>query len=138
MKIGTIILWDNYSIPTGWAVCDGSNGTPDCRNKFIYGCDTNTALGTTGGVISHQHDLNATSTGSQASHSHSTYTGTSSSAYRGNRAHTGNLQGADENHTHPITANFSAEGQHTHDVISPTSSDNLPPHIKLVYIMKIS
>lgn len=26
-------------IPTGWALCNGQNGTPDLRNKFIYGTE---------------------------------------------------------------------------------------------------
>lgn len=38
--IGGIIMWSNYGsrgIPTGWVLCDGRNGTPDLRNKFILG-----------------------------------------------------------------------------------------------------
>jgi microcystin-dependent protein len=32
---GTIVMWSGNSIPTGWAECDGSNGTPDLRGRFI-------------------------------------------------------------------------------------------------------
>ena len=37
--VGGIILWSGLisAIPTGWALCDGTNGTPDLRNKFIIG-----------------------------------------------------------------------------------------------------
>eukprot|EP00972_Heterocapsa_arctica_P080448 11855058-Heterocapsa_arctica.AAC.1 len=28
------------SIPQYWALCDGSNGTPDLRDRFIFGCGT--------------------------------------------------------------------------------------------------
>jgi len=34
---GGIIMWSgtNASIPTGWALCNGSNGTPDLTDKFV-------------------------------------------------------------------------------------------------------
>ena len=36
---GSIILWYGSiaSIPEGWTLCDGTNGTPDLRDKFIVG-----------------------------------------------------------------------------------------------------
>lgn len=36
---GTIIAWHqgNESIPQGWVLCDGKNGTPDLRGKFLRG-----------------------------------------------------------------------------------------------------
>ena len=36
---GGIIMWSGSiaSIPIGWALCDGTNGTPDLRDKFIVG-----------------------------------------------------------------------------------------------------
>lgn len=37
--IGIIVLWYGaiVDIPAGWQLCDGTNGTPDLRNKFIAG-----------------------------------------------------------------------------------------------------
>lgn len=37
--IGTIVMWSGSinQLPSGWALCDGQNGTPDLRNKFIVG-----------------------------------------------------------------------------------------------------
>jgi microcystin-dependent protein len=32
---GTIVMWSGNAIPSGWAQCDGSNGTPDLRGRFI-------------------------------------------------------------------------------------------------------
>lgn len=34
---GGIIMWSgtNASIPAGWALCNGSNGTPDLTDKFV-------------------------------------------------------------------------------------------------------
>jgi microcystin-dependent protein len=35
---GTIIAWYGQNlIPDGWVICDGNNGTPDLRNKFLRG-----------------------------------------------------------------------------------------------------
>lgn len=36
---GAIIIWygDSGSVPTGWVICDGSNGTPDLRDKTVVG-----------------------------------------------------------------------------------------------------
>ena len=34
---GMIIIWDSASAPAGWGLCDGTNGTPDLRGRFIVG-----------------------------------------------------------------------------------------------------
>ena len=41
---GVIVMWSGSvaSIPSGWTLCDGSNGTPDLRNRFIAGAGTDT------------------------------------------------------------------------------------------------
>jgi microcystin-dependent protein len=48
---GVIVLWSgsSRSIPSGWALCDGSNGTPDLRDKFIVGAGKNYSSGEEGG-----------------------------------------------------------------------------------------
>lgn len=37
--VGGIILWSGAaeSVPRGWAICDGTRGTPDLRDKFVVG-----------------------------------------------------------------------------------------------------
>lgn len=32
---GVIVAWNSEAAPTGWALCDGQNGTPDLRGRFI-------------------------------------------------------------------------------------------------------
>lgn len=85
---GVILMWSGTlaTIPTGWALCDGSNGTPNLLDRFVLGVgDTTTNPGEAGGshsrtltvaqLPSHSH---AGTTGNQSSdHTHS---GTTSSA----------------------------------------------------------
>ena len=48
---GSIIPWygDKANIPDGFALCDGTKGTPDLRNRFLVGAGNNYALGDMGG-----------------------------------------------------------------------------------------
>jgi len=54
---GIIFLWYGSiaSIPPGFVLCNGSNGTPDLRNKFVPGAGDTYAPGATGGNITHTH-----------------------------------------------------------------------------------
>jgi hypothetical protein len=45
---GIIALWEGVTPPEGWAICNGSNGTPDLRNKFVIISNSSTG-GSTGG-----------------------------------------------------------------------------------------
>ncbi len=49
---GTIIAYYEKAgpIPKGWAICDGTNGTPDLRSKFIMGVGNLGDIGKTGGA----------------------------------------------------------------------------------------
>lgn len=92
---GCILLWSGAanSIPGGWALCNGSNGTPDLRNRFVVGAGSTYAVGATGGA-----DTVALTTAQMPSHNH-TFTGKS--------------------HTHSATLNLSgltaaSSGEHTH------------------------
>lgn len=41
---GIIVMWGGklINIPTGWALCDGNNGTPDLTDRFIVGVSSPT------------------------------------------------------------------------------------------------
>ena len=34
---GIIVAWSNTSTPAGWTICDGTNGAPDLRGRFVLG-----------------------------------------------------------------------------------------------------
>lgn len=48
---GAIMMWSGASteIPSGWVLCNGSNNTPDLRNRFVIGAGSTYAVGATGG-----------------------------------------------------------------------------------------
>lgn len=54
---GVIVMWSGTlaSIPSGWALCDGSGGTPDLRSRFIKGAAAGLDPGATGGAATHSH-----------------------------------------------------------------------------------
>lgn len=91
-KYGMIILWHGaiVDIPSGWHLCDGTEGTPDLRDKFIVGAGNTYPPDTVGGYLSHTHsgftsskttvlpagaDIAAGSDFSKTSTTHNHYTG---------------------------------------------------------------
>lgn len=56
MPSGGIILWSGAvaAIPAGWYLCNGANGTPDLRDRFVVGAGSSYAVGDTGGEATHQ------------------------------------------------------------------------------------
>ena len=46
---GMIIMYNSATAPSGWYLCDGNNGTPDLRDRFIVGAGNSYSQGATGG-----------------------------------------------------------------------------------------
>ncbi len=57
VPIGSIVGWTLpiSAIPRAWSLCDGTNGTPDLRDRFIPGAGTIYNPDDTGGSASHTH-----------------------------------------------------------------------------------
>lgn len=124
---GLIAMWHGLiaNIPTGWALCDGTNGTPDLRSKFVKGATAATEAGGTGGSATHNH----TFTGSAlAGHTHTVGVGDHTHAININTeaASTGISTGVNSTVTivdAPTTpAVFVAADRHTHSITDPTHS----------------
>lgn len=103
---GVIWMWSGSiaSIPSGWALCDGTNGTPDLRNRFIMGAGSTYAPGDTGGAAS-------ATTSSNGTHSHtgSTDGHTLTTAQIPAHQHTG-VTNADGAHDHAVFSQSGASG----------------------------
>lgn len=65
-----IAMWESATPPDGWNICDGTNGTPDCRDYFLWCGDTGNQ-GTTSGNNSANYAATLATT-SGTSHSHLT------------------------------------------------------------------
>lgn len=142
---GVIVMWSGTiaTIPTGWFLCDGSNSTPDLRNRFIIAANADdggaaktavTGSATQSGgtkdaiVVSHTHTATVTDPG----HVHTSY-GTFSGSFT-----TGVLQPTSSSSVGNyvtasavtgITVANSTEG-------SSGTNQNLPPYYALAFIMK--
>lgn len=128
---GCILLWSGStgSVPSGWYICDGTNGTPDLRNSFIVGAGSTYAVGATGGtadaiVVSHTHSL------TDPGHLHtlaSSYTNLATQPSGTNTPIGGSLTTSTNSATTGISVNTAG--------VSGTNA-NLPPYYALAYIMK--
>lgn len=69
---GIIGLWlgSTTTIPAGWFLCNGDNGTPDLRDKFIKCANTTAEIGNTGGSNTHTHAAEAHSHTGSGTHTH--------------------------------------------------------------------
>jgi hypothetical protein len=142
--VGGIILWSGSvaSIPSGWALCNGSNGTPDLRNRFVVGAGSTYAVNATGGsadaiVVSHTHTATSTSTVTDPGHIHSINLKNEATAGGGQTIqHSGALSGTfnTNSSTTGITVSTSTTNASTG---SSGTNANLPPYYALCFIQKL-
>jgi len=136
---GAILLWNGSvaSIPAGWYLCNGSNGTPDLRSRFVVGAGSTYAVAATGGsanavLVSHSHTFSATTSGVD-DHTHSLFGSSTSTSGTGafeNRVPSGSrTSGAAGAHDHTVSGTTDSQG-------SSATNANLPPYYALCYIMK--
>lgn len=60
-KTGDIIPFAGTTAPDGWLICDGTNGTPDLRGKFVVGASASANIGTSIGSANHEHSYSTNS-----------------------------------------------------------------------------
>jgi hypothetical protein len=162
IPVGGIIMWSGVSVPTGWALCNGNNETPDLRNKFIVAADSLTKTGTTSQSGSSPYDpgdIGGSANAVVVSHSHTGTTGGQSQDHTHNwgrqDAQTDvndrpwpasnndckitevQTSGTSQDHTHDFTTSDAKNGS---GVVIGTSAENanLPPYYALAFIMRVS
>lgn len=136
---GMIMIWTGIVPPTGWAVCNGDNQTPDLRDRFVMGFGSTVPLGAIGGtpdsiVVEHSHSISGV-TSSAGAHQHNGVPwlrndvdrGTLSSSFSIDNVRPTEVAGA---HIHNVTGTAATEGV-------PGEQGNLPPYYALAYIMKL-
>jgi len=119
---GMILLWSGAAnaIPSGFVLCNGSNSTPDLRNRFVIGAGDTYAVDATGGSATISGNVN---------HSHSTPN--HSHAVNDHAHSTPNHSHAVSSHSHSISGSVSGNtnntGSHSHSItVSGGNSSNGP------------
>ena len=152
---GGIIMWSGSiaTIPSGWALCDGNNGTPDLRERFIVGAggDNGSVAGTNGYSVSNTggENFHVLSVAELATHNHTGITSTD-----GDHTHdwlhgtetddSGNGSSNDE-YTKAggtLSGQMSTNGAHSHTLNINNEGGNSghetrPPYYALAFIMKL-
>ena len=137
---GMISLWYGSigSVPSGWYLCDGSNGTPDLRDRFIIGAGSSYSVGATGGSANHTlttaemptHTHNATSVVTDPGHFHNFQVAGSGTGNPSNQ-NAGSSSASTGTKTTGITVTT------TNDTAGSSSSFSiLNPYYALAYVMK--
>lgn len=148
---GMISLWYGSigSVPSGWYLCDGTNGTPDLRDKFIVGAGSTYSVASTGGstdaiVVTHTHTATSTSTVTDPGHSHTlSISGGSSITGLGGSGASG-WTGTNSGVTYVTTSGTNSNTTGVTVATSTTNANsgtsgtnaNLPPYYALAYVMK--
>ena len=160
---GVITMWYGSiaSIPSGWYLCDGTNGTPDLRDRFIVGAGNSYAFAATGGsanatLVSHNHSASSSFTGSAlGTHTHAANDSGHTHTLPGSVANGGYgpaNPGANFSLFQTVTTNTgyaivsitgASAGTPAGSVSTSISTEgssatnaNLPPYYALAYIMK--
>ena len=127
VPVGGIIMWSGATnaIPSGWALCDGQNGTPNLQDKFIVGAGNTYAVDATGGskdatLPSHYHNFPGDDQ----------LTGANGIAGWSNTH--------DGNYAYDATSNTVGGGKMWRTTTEGASAvnKNLPPYYALAYIIK--
>lgn len=132
VPIGGIIMWGGLivDIPSGWQLCDGTNGTPNLRDRFVVGAGSTYATGASGGskdaiVPIHTHAI------SDPGHTHlvENYAGVSGGTPQIN---------ASTSATAGERTGVSTTGISVASTGEDTTNKNLPPYYALAFIQRIS
>ncbi len=121
-----IIMWSGSiaNIPTGWYLCDGSNGTPDLRGKFVLGAGGTYSVGASGGEETHVLTITE-----MPAHDHSSSFASAGHKHGPVPGSTGWTGGGTPMTGPDSTASVASQG-------GGSAHNNMPPYMALAFIMK--
>lgn len=144
---GIIAMWSGAenAVPAGWGLCNGTNGTPDLRGRFVVGAAAATPLNSSGGSTvstaagGHNHTATASLAGGHdhggaagnttltlaqiPSHKHTSYWGEAGVSYPNGTAATNQIGakgGWDTDNTWPFTSSEGGGQAHNHTISAVT------------------
>lgn len=137
---GGILLWSGSigSIPAGYVLCNGTNNTPDLRDRFVVGAGSTYAVNATGGsadavLVSHTHT--ATSVVTDPGHNHVSQSNGAPNGGGAGAAYTNGMSNFPGQTINTNTTGITVATTNTTVGTSGTNA-NLPPYYALCYIMK--
>jgi hypothetical protein len=133
------------SIPTGWTLCDGNNGTPNLIDKFVRGIVTNTTEPKTEPDDAGTNDLTL-SASNLPSHTHTTSTVYPGYGYHYHGIVIGTSSGAGNYLMRDLMSNYlgtmdpAYDGTHSHSIENNTPAgatfNKRPGYFEFAFIMK--
>ena len=137
VPVGAVMIWKGTqaSIPDGFQLADGTNGTPDLRDRFLMGIgasETDDNLLETGGETQHVHSMGALSNAS--GHTHNVYLNNGGGMVSAQSGF--GLAVAMTSHNHNWSAVTNSNGGHTH-LGTYSAADCLPYFTKYYWIARI-
>ena len=154
-------MYTGSTAPSGWAICNGQNGTPDLRNRFIVGAGNSYNVGVTGGFDSvslsesqipshthsfsgsgsHSHGINDPSHTHNLLYDHGSFGGSSGAVTprSGNTPVTPGISGRVSSSTTGISVNSQSVtiSGNTGGTGGGQAHENRPPYYALMFIMKL-
>ena len=106
--------------PPGWVVCDGANGTPDLRDRFIRGTGDVANVGKMGGADDATIPL--------PPHSHKLVTGQAANALR--------VDGGSGVINHTTVVDYLVNSYTDGGTGGTSHINTTPPYVEIIYIMK--